>query len=210
MRSPAASRKHASLAVFARRRHAHQPDRVLGTRRDAQTAGAAGIGVRRVRGLAAVHPELEFREHRHGVKGRIAQATDLEHAILADRNAFGVALAASHVHEGLKEPGICLAVLVRRRAILGVDAPWSADCATRKYMTHVELQPIFMMALVKNSRASASLSPQSGHDFVLSTADSTRKSVVFRRKFPTLSDDVAGSPTRRLRLPNKNTDLSRH
>ncbi len=65
---------------------------------------------------------LAGRPRGHGVKGRIAQTTDLEHAIRADRNAFRLALAASHVHKRLKEPGIRVAVLVRRRAILSVDA----------------------------------------------------------------------------------------
>ncbi len=86
---------------------------MLRARHDAQAAGAAGIGARRVRRFHAVRSNLEAREEPELAVVVVRDATHLEDIVRTDRDAVALALAARAVDERRELAGRRFAVLAR-------------------------------------------------------------------------------------------------
>ena len=127
-------------------RRNHESDRLLGTRDDAEAAGSASVGVRRVRALAAVGDALEASQNREPREVGVVDAAHLEHTVGADVNAVALPFAARAIDDGMEPPGLGPALFARTirmsrglTRLLGLDLGFAhgvRDSKSRRVTQH--------------------------------------------------------------------------
>lgn len=99
-----------------------QGEGVLGAGDDAQAAGAAGIGVRCVRGLTPMCDHLQLRGERERSEVGVVHASHQEDVVGADVDAVPLAFASSVIDDRDPSPGFGIAPFAGAVGVLGRPA----------------------------------------------------------------------------------------